>query len=863
LKPTEAEENSTTAPVPPGRYYDRSSVHAPGPGVEGKFLRFDGERLYIRGMTYGTFAETELGMFPGRERVKEDFAAMSAVGCNTVRTYTVPEPDVLDLAEEAGLKLLMGVWWDDPRYLDPTDRDGWKKMTSAARAAVKETAFSYAGHPAVLGFVLGNEIPGPVVRWHGRRRVEGLLRHLYETGKEAAPEALFSYANYPTTQYLDTGFFDFDCFNVFLEDESDYRRYLAQLQVAAGDRPLILTEMGLDSGAGEERQANSLDWQLRAAAELGLAGACVFSWTDDWWVGGHKVEGWYFGVTRENREPKPALQVLEEHYRKKPQDCRREWPKASVIVCAYQAEDTIGECLQSLTKLNYPNYEVLVVDDGSTDATGEIARRFPVRLLCGGRVGLSGARNLGLEHADGEIVAYIDADAQADPEWLTYLALSLEAPQAAGAGGPNPVPPDDPPISQCVARAPGGPIHVLLDDESAEHVPGCNMAFWRERLLEIGGFDPVYHAAGDDVDACWKLLDLGYKIQFHASALVWHRRRNSVQAFWRQQVGYGKAEALVEGRHPDKFNDLGQASWRGVVYGPTFPLVNRRGLVYSGRFGDAPFQKLYGRQNHFNHLGTLAFSLGLGVLSLLGLGLLTHPVRASLPLVPDRLSIYLLSIYLLVLPVVILAALVLSYAAHGVRVARRERLRPTWRLGVLIGLLHLLPTVARAWGRLRAGRPSAFERAGSSSCPLRSARRGLFLTEGVNEVSREAFLEGLRDRLRAVRLRPKASSPWDEADITCNSILFWQVRMVSYEAWWGTLYLRLVSRLRPGRIAVPALGVASVFLWLPPLAGAGAFVGLLAVLLLEGWHYTRRVQRTLTTAPKKDAPDNHRSGTSC
>jgi O-antigen biosynthesis protein len=385
--------------------YRAHAARATGPELDGKFLRFDGERFYVRGITYGTFAETELGLFPGCERVKEDFAAMASAGSNTVRTYTVPDPKVLDLAEEAGLKLLIGVWWDDPRYLDPTDRDGWKKMAAEARAAVEEATSSYAGHPAVLGFVLGNEIPGPVVRWHGRRRVECLLRSLYETGKEAAPEALFSYANYPTTQYLDTGFFDFDCFNVFLEDESAYRRYLAQLQVSTWDRPLILTEMGLDSGAGEERQANSLDWQLRAAAELGLAGSCVFSWTDDWWVAGHKVEGWYFGITRENREPKPALRVLEEHYRKEPQDYRTEWPKSSVVVCAYQAEDTIGECLNFLTELNYPNYEVLVVDDGSTDATSEIAREFPVRLLCGGRLGLSGARNLGLEHADGAIVA--------------------------------------------------------------------------------------------------------------------------------------------------------------------------------------------------------------------------------------------------------------------------------------------------------------------------------------------------------------------------------------------------------------------------------------------------------------------------
>jgi len=787
-------------------------------------LQVGRERFYVRGVTYGTFAKTDLGLFPRWERAKEDFAAMSAVGINTVRTYTVPEPGLLNLAEEAGLKLLIGVWWDDPRYLDPSDQESWKRMSAEAQIAVEEAVGSYAGHPAVLGFILGNEIPGPVVRWHGRRRVEDLLRSLYETGKDAAPEALFSYANYPTTQYLDTGYFDFDCFNVFLEDESAYRRYLAQLQVGTGDRPLLLTELGLDSGEGESRQADSLDWQLRGAMELGLAGACVFSWTDDWWVGGHKVEGWHFGLTRENRDPKPALKVLEKYYRRRPSDLREEWPRASVVVCAYQAEATIEECLRSLSELDYPNYEVLVVDDGSTDATAEVARRFPVRLLCGGRLGLSGARNLGLAHAEGEIVAYIDADAQADPDWLTYLALALEAPGTAAAGGPNPVPPDDPPVAQCVARAPGGPIHVLLDNERAEHVPGCNMAFRRERLLEVGGFDPIYMAAGDDVDACWKLLDCDCEIRFHPAALVWHRRRDSIWAFWRQQVGYGKAEALVERNHPDKFNGLGQPTWRGVIYGPT-SILPRRDRLYSGLFGDAPFQRLYGGKNHLSPFWAPYLILCLLLLLL----------AAAL------LNLYL---YLLAVPAAGLAALATIYAWRGTRLARRERLRPIWRLGPLIGVLYLLQPVARAWGRLRAGWPNASPRTGSSAWPLRSAGAGLFSTEGVEEMGRDTFLEGLRDRLWTARLRTKAPSAWEEADLICDSALFWRARMVSYDAW-GAFYLRMVCRPRSVRLVVPALGIAFFLLW-SPAAAAGALAGLLAVLVLERWLFARKIRRTLT-----------------
>src|ERR1051325_11505821 len=79
------------------------------------------------------------------------------------------------------------------------------------------------------------------------------------------------------------------------------------------------------------------------------------------------------------------------------------------------------------------------------------------------------------------------------------------------------------------SRAPGGPTHVLLDDRIAEHVPGCNMAFRRDALLAIGGFNPIYLRAGDDVDVCWRLQALGWKIGFAAAALVWHHHRSSVK----------------------------------------------------------------------------------------------------------------------------------------------------------------------------------------------------------------------------------------------------------------------------------------------------------------------------------------------
>ena len=149
-------------------------------------------------------------------------------------------------------------------------------------------------------------------------------------------------------------------------------------------------------------------------------------------------------------------------------------------------------------------------------------------------------------------------------------------------------------VASCVAVSPGAPTHVLLDDEVAEHIPGCNMAFRREALQAIDGFDPIFRAAGDDVDLCWRLQNKGFKIGFSPAAVVWHFRRNTIRDYLKQQRGYGKAETLLFFKHPSRFNVLGQSRWFGRIYGDLSSfLLSRQPRIYSGVFGRGLFQTLY------------------------------------------------------------------------------------------------------------------------------------------------------------------------------------------------------------------------------------------------------------------------------
>src|SRR5436309_11999189 len=123
-----------------------------------------------------------------------------------------------------------------------------------------------------------------------------------------------------------------------------------------------------------------------------------------------------------------------------------------------------------------------------------------MRVISTEQRGLGSARNTGLAAASGEIVAYIDDDATPDPHWLMYLARSFLTTSHAGVGGPNIAPPDDGPIAGCVAKAPGGPVHVLTSHRQAEHIPRCHMAFRAECLSEVGGVHPQVRLAGHDAD---------------------------------------------------------------------------------------------------------------------------------------------------------------------------------------------------------------------------------------------------------------------------------------------------------------------------------------------------------------------------
>ncbi|MGH8011954.1 MAG: glycosyltransferase [Candidatus Binataceae bacterium] len=405
-----------------------------------------------------------------------------------------------------------------------------------------------SGHRALAGFLIDCSIEADELRHYGLRRAKRRLAEVVRVIRRHNPDKLIAVNHRPST-----------CALALLEEDVLYATlpaiapdelldFMMRLHNLAEARPVII-----EFGPGSPHQ----DELVACAFGLGAAGVVAppIRTTPD----GANLNirmfraGELLPFVALNGSCPPAA----------PQQ-----PRVSVVVCAYNAERTMRPCLESLRKLDYPAHEVIIVDDGSRDRTAEITAEFPeFRLIRQPNRGLSEARNVGLHAAQGELVAYTDSDCVADPHWLTLMVRAITERGLDGCGGPNYAPHEEGWVEACVAAAPGAPCHVLMTDDRAEHLAGCNMVFSIKALIAIGGFDPQFTSAGDDVDVCWRLLAAGYHLGFCPAAFVWHFRRNSVRAYYGQQRGYGRAEAMLYLKYPERFNALGQIKWRGNIPG--------------------------------------------------------------------------------------------------------------------------------------------------------------------------------------------------------------------------------------------------------------------------------------------------------
>ena len=776
--------------------------------VRAKFF-FEGDRKwFIKGVTYGPFAPDEAGDFVGDpEKARRDFTLMQELGMNLLRIYHIPPRWFLDLARDCGLRVLISIpWAEHIEFLNqPAMR---RQILETIRAGVAKNR----GHDAIFAYLVGNEIPTTMVRWLGARRVVEFVEKLIRVARAADPRPLFSYASYPPTEYLLPANVDFCSFNVYLERQLDFEKYLARLQNLAEDRPLIFGEFGLDTiRKTEEQQAEVLTWHLESVVRGGAAGTIFFAWTDEWFTGGHDITDWAFGLVTRERRAKKAFAALKNYLNCVGSIAQRvalpRYPRVSVIVCSYNGGQTLRECLESLDRVAYPDFEIVLVDDGSRDATQEIVESWlaargevevggeggtPPRTLPGfisivqPNMGLSYARNAGAQAATGGIFAYTDSDCMADPDWLYYLVGTLISGDFVGVGGPNIAPPASNWIQAAVAAAPGGPSHVLLTDVVAEHIPGCNMAFHRAAFESIGGFDTEYRKAGDDVDFCWRLQTNGGVIAFSPSAIVWHYRRFTMKAFRKQQEGYGEAESMLRFKHLIFFGPTGTAKWKGQIYGtPRFSWLLNRPIIYHGVFGHGLFQSIYpaAQSEVAAYLSSIEWVALTAFMAVLGIPL------EKLRMVP----------LLMFLGTFLVA---LSYMLS----ARIEPKYDTARARLLVAFLAFMQPLGRGWARYFTWlkykhTPRAVIARQETGVPARSRSGSRAQLDFWNETGqgREPLLTGIFSLLVNEGWNYSTDTGWKDWDVQIYGNQWWSVQLSSVTEYHGgpKCLTRVRLRIRP------------------------------------------------------------------
>jgi GT2 family glycosyltransferase len=237
-------------------------------------------------------------------------------------------------------------------------------------------------------------------------------------------------------------------------------------------------------------------------------------------------------------------------------------PFASVIVCTRDRPDEIARCLDRLDALDYPDFEIVVVDNAPTDdRTRSVVGQHPrARYVVEPRPGLSWARNRGLAQMRGELAVYTDDDVAVDPNWLRELARAFVADENVGCVTGIVCTADIPtaleqyfddraqnwssefsPRTRSLAAHDLGPLFPYTPGKIGT---GANFAFRRKVLDDIGGFDVALGAGtptggGEDLDAFVRVLLRGHAISYTPRAIVWHHHRATAAELRRQMFAWG------------------------------------------------------------------------------------------------------------------------------------------------------------------------------------------------------------------------------------------------------------------------------------------------------------------------------------
>jgi len=227
---------------------------------------------------------------------------------------------------------------------------------------------------------------------------------------------------------------------------------------------------------------------------------------------------------------------------------------ASVIAPVFNAEKTIRECVDSLLKQKFPGkYEIIVVDDGSTDGTAKKVRGIKgVKLIRQKNSGPAAARNNGARNARHEIIVFIDGDCEAEKNWLEEMARPFKNKKVAGVQGAYRTK-----QKEFVARFAQAEIEYrykkMLSSNNIDWIGSYSAAYRKNIFLKEQGFSREFlKASGEDPDLSYKLSEKGYALKFNPNAIVYHSHPSSLGDYLRKKYVHAFWRVLLYKKHSGK-----------------------------------------------------------------------------------------------------------------------------------------------------------------------------------------------------------------------------------------------------------------------------------------------------------------------
>jgi len=523
------------------RYVDSSFITPPTIRVHGKFISRDGGKFLLKATRLpGVAGALDLSEKLALRRRLDELADANV---NTLVLTEAQAESVLGVAGRAGLSALVELAIARQDLISP-------EAVRLAIARVAQTVSILRGYPGLIGFVIDccddDLALAPPALEGLRRGLAGLARTIHESrGNEliglARRPRIPAIANdgHQLSQILSRAVGeDLTYVRLARIEPADFATAILAIHRLAGVRPLVI-EFGEEWAAHAE--------VVGRAFGLGAAGVVAPA---------HQPSvppGWQHVPMPSAGEPPPFANLNGSSI-----PLPKGTPMVSVVVVAHDDQRTIAACLESISQVHYPNYEVIVVDDGSRDLTAEIAAGVNgagrIRVIRQRHGGIGAALNAGMRAARGPLIAITRADCVVDADWLGLAVRAIAEGRLDGCGGP--IYPSAA-VSGIAARAIASLTNMLTTDAPGMHATMLNdrnMVVRKASLIAAGGFDARFIDGAAAADLAARMVEAKMTLGWCPAGLVWCDARVGVAEYYRRRIADGRAAALLARKHPGGFS---------------------------------------------------------------------------------------------------------------------------------------------------------------------------------------------------------------------------------------------------------------------------------------------------------------------